>query len=255
MLYANVEGRRVSPTPGARATCPICESEVIARCGDINAWHWAHANRIDCDSWSEGESEWHRTWKQRFPRQWREHVIGMHRADIKSPRGIIELQASSISAGEVENREAFYGEMVWVLDAREFNLKVRDRGSYVTFRWKHPRKTWWHAGRPLYFDVGDRLIRITRIYDDIPCGGSGSWISYDSFGEAFSQPKPGQKLCEGCRMPFAQRDLIETGMYEYYMIDLDPGTVLCAECYEHRRVGFIPDDPSLFDAYTPVEIS
>lgn len=254
MQYAIADGRRVEATPGALGVCPICESEVLARCGDINAWHWAHRNRMDCDMWAEGESDWHLAWKKRFPRQWREVVVGSHRADIKFPRGVIELQASSISPSEVADREAFYGELVWVLDAREFNLNIRDRGSHVTFRWKHPRKTWWTAERPLYFDVGERLIKITRIYDDLPCGGSGSWLSYDDFVASFSRPRAGEKLCDRCWMPFARRELLETGMYEYYTMDVDPGTFMCHDCHEARREQFIPDDPSLFDCHTPVTI-
>lgn len=255
MQYANVHGRRVEATPGARGECPTCRGEVLARCGEINAWHWAHHNRSDCDSWAEGESEWHRTWKRRFPLRWREFVIGSHRADVKSPRGVIELQASAISTADVANREDYYEEMVWLLDARDFKLDVRDRGRYVTFRWKHPRKTWWNARKPLFFDIGDgALIKIHRIYTDVPCGGSGSFLSYREFVELFSLPMPGTKLCEQCKMPHAFWDLITTGMYEYHTMDLDPGTDVCGGCYEAQRNRFIPDDPSLFDCYTPVAI-
>ncbi len=254
MQFANVDGRRVEARPGSQGQCPLCDREVLSRCGEINAWHWAHKQRRDCDSWAEGESAWHRAWKERFPRQWRELVVGSHRADIKSPRGVIELQASSISTSEVADREAFYGEMVWVLNAQDFDLTIRDRGSYVTFRWKHPRKTWWIAEKQLYFDLGEQLIKINRIYDNLPCGGSGSFLGYDKFVASFSQPKPGHKLCDQCWMPFASRQLIETSMHEYYTMDLDPGTAMCPDCYESHREGFIPDDPSLFDCYTPVTI-
>lgn len=49
--------------------------------------------------------------------------MGPHRADIRRDDGlVIELQASSISAEEIAEREAFYGEMVWLLDGREFVL-------------------------------------------------------------------------------------------------------------------------------------
>ena len=41
-------------------------------------------------------------------------------------------------------------------------------------------------------------------------------------------------------------------MYEYYTMDLDPGTRICTECLESHRVRFIPDNPSLFDCYTPM---
>jgi hypothetical protein len=210
--------------------------------------------RSDCDAWAEGESKWHRTWKERFPRRWREVVIGSHRADIKSPRGIIELQTSGISPCEIAKRERFYGEMVWVVNAQDFNLHIRDRGTYVTFRWKHPRKTWWTSRKPLYFDLGDRLVSIRRIYKSVPCGGSGSYVSYPEFVAMYSHPKPGERLCDGCSMPHPNEHLLKTGMYEYYTMDLDPGTELCPNCYEVRLDRFVPDDPLLFDCFTPVHI-
>lgn len=254
MQFAIVgDGQRIEAMPGTRGVCPICESEVIARCGDINAWHWAHTTRFDCDAWAEGESTWHRAWKKRFPRQWREVVVGSHRADIKAPRGVIELQASTIATNEVAEREHFYGDMVWVLNAMEFNMCLRDRGTHVTFRWKHPRKTWWTASKPLYFDLGDRLLAISRIHESLPCGGSGRYISYSEFVDTLSRPKPGEQLCVGCKMPYPSRHLINTGAYEYYTMDIDLDTTLCPECYERRRESCIPDDPSLFDCLTPVQ--
>lgn len=252
MQYALVGGMRAEATPRARGVCPVCENEVLARCGEVNTWHWAHRSRIDCDVWSEGESLWHITWKRRFPRQWREVTIGRHRADVASPRGVIELQASGISPEEVVERERFYGCMVWVVDASHFRLHVRDRGSYVTFRWKHPRKTWWHATKPLYFDLGTHLLKIHRLHQNLPCGGSGTLVSYAEFVNTFSRAKAGNQLCEDCRRSLPKRQLIETGTHEYYTLDLDPTTLLCIECYEARCDERTPNDASLFDCYTPV---
>lgn len=253
MQYAIVDRSLCAATPGGRGECPNCNGEVIARCGFINVWHWAHASDADCDPWSEGESEWHRAWKRRFPRRWREFIMHPHRADVKAPQGVIELQASSISVDEIVAREAFYGEMVWLLDARVFNLKIRDRGGYVTFRWKHPRKTWWHCTKPLLFDLGTRLLRVQNIHPNLPCGGSGRFMSYEDFVGTFSRPKRGEQLCEGCKMPFPTWQLTRTGMYEFHTMDLDPETVLCSDCYEARRESYIPDDPDLYDAWTPLE--
>ena len=58
--------------------------------------------------------------------------------------------------------------------------------------------------------------------------------------------------CEVCKLPFDPRELVETGMYEYCTMDLDPGTRICLECLDSHRMKFIPDDPSLFDCYTPI---
>lgn len=59
--------------------------------------------------------------------------------------------------------------------------------------------------------------------------------------------------CSICEQEFAESELIETGMYEYCTMDLDPGTKLCPECLEAHRDQYIPDDPMLFDCYTPIQ--
>lgn len=28
------------------AVCPLCKSEVLARCGEKNVWHWAHKKEL-----------------------------------------------------------------------------------------------------------------------------------------------------------------------------------------------------------------
>jgi competence CoiA-like predicted nuclease len=43
LLFATVGGTpKVRATPGARASCPFCARFMIAKCGEINVWHWAH---------------------------------------------------------------------------------------------------------------------------------------------------------------------------------------------------------------------
>ena len=58
---------KVKPEPYINdATCPICDSKVIPKCGSINVWHFAHESLKDCDTFSEGETEWHIDWKNEF---------------------------------------------------------------------------------------------------------------------------------------------------------------------------------------------
>jgi hypothetical protein len=61
-------------------------------------------------------------------------------------------------------------------------------------------------------------------------------------------------ICEVCGC-YLDVSGCETGMYEYMTLDLDPGTHICAECLERRTMCYIPDDPSLFDVYTPVHFT
>jgi competence protein CoiA len=186
MIWAlDQNGARAEASPGARAACPGCRLPVIAKCGDILAWHWAHAVGDDCDPWHEPETRWHLDWKQRFPAAWQETVIGRHRADVRTPSGLVlEFQNSAISTAEIEERERFYGRMLWVVNARPFadNVRLRDREGYHSFRWLWPRKSLWHARRPLYFDLGDdRLFRVKKVHHGVPCGGWGVVGTVDRF--------------------------------------------------------------------------
>jgi len=205
MEWALLADRRQLATPGAVGACPSCGARLIAKCGKVYAWHWAH-EACDCDPWSEPEGPWHRGWKQLFPAEWREVVIGDHRADLRVPGGVIELQHSSISAGEIEERERFYGRMVWVVNTEEWNLEPHhewrlrefrktnlspglcnfnepgwtayhrkqsaiiashDTAPEPHFRWLWPRKSWLAAKRKVYLDRGgDELFLIRRTYAD-----------------------------------------------------------------------------------------
>jgi len=189
MKWALVDGRRSQAQPGLMAVCPGCGGEVHSKCGELVQWHWAHRSN-ECDPWSEPESAWHLDWKNRFPAEWQERVIGDHRADVLTPRGVIEFQKSAISTSMIREREQFYGRMIWIVDASGFNLErsfrvywkrfkethgtlsilsenweqyFNDRNNYADkmfkiephFRWLWPRKSWLAAKKAIFLDRGD----------------------------------------------------------------------------------------------------
>lgn len=199
MRYANLDGNRVEPDKShSGATCPACQSEVLAVCGSIKTWHWRHKSLDDCDSFSEGLTDWHIALQDWFPKEQQEICIGRHRADVVTSSGVvIEMQHSSISIDEVRKRHEFYtGEdhrLIWVLDGGEFwrNFKIKkNEKGYYTFRWSYTRETWLEAYLQLnseifihYREKGkDLLFKINRIHDNRgsgPCGGSGKvWTKY-----------------------------------------------------------------------------
>lgn len=175
MKWAIKNNEKILATPKQKAGCPICNSEVISKCGKIKIWHWSHLSNKDCDDWYEPESEWHRSWKNEFPKEQQEFTMGKHRADIRtSQRYIIELQNSSISSNEIIEREEYYKRMVWLLNgnklAKGLNLRIRSKPSQqkakgnqtilqiksfqvFTFRWKHPPKSWWKANKEIYIHL------------------------------------------------------------------------------------------------------
>lgn len=133
MLIANNEiKQRIVPFKGGRAFCPFCNETVIAVCGEINIHHWRHDINSKCDPWKESETDWHRTWKEKFPIEWREFIITKygekHIADIRTDSGlIVEFQNSSISSTTIKVRETFYENMIWLINAEIFkdNFSIR----------------------------------------------------------------------------------------------------------------------------------
>jgi hypothetical protein len=188
MMLARItrDGDRAEARPGARAWCPQCDQTVIAKCGELVVWHWAHESVTDCDPWAEHESAWHLAWKARVAPEHREVVMGPHRADIALPNGrVIELQHSSLSPEDVRTREAFYGPgLIWVIDASEFSdrLIFRHQRRFATFRWKTPRKWQWTLTQPVVWDLGQgSLFCVRRVHDEVPCGGWGRFMRADEW--------------------------------------------------------------------------
>ena len=123
MKFALIKEEKVEPYPNGKGVCFNCGSEMIAKCGKVKVWHWAHKSISHCDPWWESETEWHREWKSHFPKEWQEisHtnlVTGeKHIADVKTPFGlVIEFQHSPIKGEERISRENFYKQMVWIID-------------------------------------------------------------------------------------------------------------------------------------------
>ncbi len=160
MRYALVNGEKVEAQPKDKGICPHCQTEMFAKCGQVKVWHWAHKGSLLCDPWWESETEWHRQWKNKFPKEWQEVSIvdpttGEHHiADVKNQFGlVIEFQHSIIKSEERVSREDFYKQMVWVVDGTSGDLDE----SYFYMGLSGPLQkspltyqvTWWGHGRLL----------------------------------------------------------------------------------------------------------
>jgi hypothetical protein len=127
MKYCLVNGTRQEAAPNQNGVCCFCGSPTISKCGNHNAWHWAHDSLELCDSWWENETDWHKQWKSYFPIKNQEvihfdKVTGeKHIADIKTDNEtIVEIQNSQISEEEVFSREKFYDQMFWIINGDKF---------------------------------------------------------------------------------------------------------------------------------------
>ena len=127
MKYANRQGKKIEAEKGIKdAICPCCDTPVVAKCGTKKVHHWSHKTKKTCDNWWENETQWHRNWKSHFPKEWQEVVMfdnvtgEKHIADVRNAKGtVIELQNSSIKPEEVQSRNEFYKNIVWVVNAGE----------------------------------------------------------------------------------------------------------------------------------------
>ena len=182
-----------------------------AKCGEVLAWHWAHLT-AECDPWSEPESQWHLAWKARFPDAYQEVVVGPHRADVKGPAAVLEVQKSQIAPDMIREREEFYGQMLWMLKgddfAERFTTGYRGRGVYW-FEWKTPRKTWASAERRLLIDFGE-IFEITRIdTTETPWVGRGRYVSgvelYEAICGKGAELVDHQWYAENCVLHLARR--------------------------------------------------
>lgn len=193
MLIAMDESaRRIAPSPNTRALCPECRGAVVAKCGDLVSWHWAHLAANDACWASEGETPWHVAWKERFPVEQREVRIvrgGVcHVADVRGATRVLEFQHSSISADEIREREKFYGRMAWIFDcqdAREawrVTIRIHDDGR-VSFRWRHPRLSIKACRQPVLLDIGtkpySRLLQVLSIRHQRYFTGWARWLDRD----------------------------------------------------------------------------
>jgi hypothetical protein len=144
MQFALVDGQRREAKPGLSGKCLVCGATMVAKCGAVRVWHWAHLGKRRCDVWWEPETTWHRDWKNQFPREWREVIQRAkdgekHVADVKTEHGVaVEFQHSHLRPEERRAREAFYRRMAWVVDGlrrktdrSRFFEALKNRGRVV----------------------------------------------------------------------------------------------------------------------------
>lgn len=172
MKYALVHDTKTEATKGVKGVCPNCGSELIAKCGERKINHWSHKGTRTCDPWWEPETEWHRSWKNKFPDNWQENSLidkktgEKHIADIHTNQGlVIEFQHSHINPDERLSREKFYENLTWVVDGtrlkRDYPRFSKGKDSFKTvkkgmFQVDFPEEyfpsAWLDSSVPVIFD-------------------------------------------------------------------------------------------------------
>ena len=124
-------------------------------------------------------------WKDCFSKEFQEviHIDDttkeMHIADVKTGTGtVVEVQHSRISDAELRSREDFYGNMIWIVDARDthgwfslgtsFDPVGHDPLCYHFEWWSRGTlvRRWSEATKPVFFDT---LFR-SKYTEDIKLG-------------------------------------------------------------------------------------
>lgn len=143
--------------PGHSYFCPACGSVLIQKLGSINAHHFAHKVKAECDPWYNGKmSPWHIEMQGHFAEINREIVIWnetnteYHIADIvlgaNGKKYVIEFQHSAISKDEFITRSEFYikcgYKMIWVFDflscessKRVYIADTREQDNVIQLVW------------------------------------------------------------------------------------------------------------------------
>ncbi len=132
MKFALINGIKKTAKPSEVGICICCSSPVRAYCGSERVHHWKHINAVECDSWSEGETEWHREWKNKFDANHQEIILHdpksgeKHIADVylKPIDVVLEFQHSPIHIDEIKARESFYKKMIWILDLQPYKENI-----------------------------------------------------------------------------------------------------------------------------------
>ncbi|NOT79946.1 MAG: hypothetical protein HOP07_13205 [Bacteriovoracaceae bacterium] len=177
MKFAIVDNIKSEPKKGQTGFCLSCGSLMISKCGEKKIHHWSHKGKLECDTWWENETQWHRNWKGHFPEDWQEVVHRdettgeRHIADVKTDQEwVIEFQHSFLKTDERNSRNAFYKKLVWVVDGKRLKgdeveiMRAIENGTPFDFTRKILPSSCsllrdWNSNHPVFFDFGqDKLI-------------------------------------------------------------------------------------------------
>jgi hypothetical protein len=99
--------------------CPTCGDDVVLASGEVNVTHFRHKTTKKCEEY--GKTDWHKAWQNHFPNNAEITIVRdgvTRRADLCFGQGdnryFVEFQYSYMSRDEIQARERFYRNLVWV---------------------------------------------------------------------------------------------------------------------------------------------
>lgn len=178
------------PKPNKQAFCPLCNGDVISKCGKIKTWHWAHKKAVECDAFGQTDTEWRNNWKTRFPFENQEIPVNKHLADVLTDNNeVIRFQDTKINSEGILMCEKIFGNMIWIYNGEKHcdNFIIDERiGSddkvYYTFTWLRPIKSTIYTKKPTFLDFGPKMFLFKKMYvkEEKYCGW-GYFFDTDKF--------------------------------------------------------------------------
>jgi hypothetical protein len=216
MRFALLNHERIEAIKGAKGVCPCCGNDLVAKCGEVYIHYWAHKKKCD-DYWWENETEWHRNWKNKFPKEWQERIQydesgEKHIADVKTSSGwTIEFQHSGIAREERDSRDYFYNKLIWIVDGTRrktdierfvslfFNARTISNEPFILRILKsYPlervrlNQEWGDSKSLVLFDFGKSEVR----YFDEYSSNKDLWLIYPSKDRTYLTSFPKDSFIE-----------------------------------------------------------
>ena len=193
--------------------CEMCDGNLVAKRGRLVIYHFAHEHLVDCDQWRENKSKWHILWQDICKKDFVEVPYkNLHQADIVNIEGmVIEIQNSPMSIDTMEEREDFYGRMIWVVNATSMNdrhsarkLTIITDGSWAIIKVLH--KFWLHSKKNVFVHTDFGLYRIRKTVNKWYCIAERidvQWFLERNFRGILKDPSGAAQAlaCSGLRSP------------------------------------------------------
>jgi hypothetical protein len=153
--------------PGHEYKCETCDSNLIAKRGSLMIYHFAHEHARDCDTWREPKSVWHLLWQDLcLPCHVEVSFQRLHQADIVNKAGtVIEVQNSPMSVPNMQERESFYQDMIWIMNATSINDQYAGKetvrfsdGKTAILKVRH--EFWLHCKKAVFIHTDHGIFRV-----------------------------------------------------------------------------------------------
>lgn len=157
--YAVVNGEKITIEQYNKGTPACCENghPLVGAKGMKNKWHFKHLHSTDV---LNPLSEWHCEWQSHFEHTEIKYPTIRRRADIVEGKYVVEIQHSSITLKEVEQRNTDYTsigkEVIWIVDGTD--IQVNGNVLTIDSFWKY--QSFVHC-EFIYLNKGDILYKVS----------------------------------------------------------------------------------------------